>query len=312
MERIFIVDKDSTFKQNTRIEDLVNFELGAYGMAKHSQELEPLNLGTAYDWIQFYSGGSKQGSPTFDVVTDKWTKFIKVPYADPTYNTWRVEFTNDKVGRNDTFEVIVYVKDDESLSYPKYENFQVVSNGKTKEKLYLELAKQIEQSKYFDAAVDQGSLVITTVDDFHFPIHVGGKYYKEGGACSTCETSDIITTELVKWSKGSGSLAEVRELDRLYLPSRGDYSDDFDSRVPRPALYGDALTPVLKNSSKFTLYHLEYANKRSNGGDNGREGFEKRHLFTLAVHVENTTVGPLYEKVVKEVLGLNVQVSALQ
>lgn len=305
MERLFVVEAASAFKLNTKIENLVGFELAAYGMAKHSMELEPYNLNTVYDWIQFNSGASLQTSPLFDVVTDKWKSFIKVPYADPTYNTWRVKITEDAVSANDVFEVIVAVKDNESSAFPKYESFSVTSKGKSKEKLYAAFCSQLADSEYFDGAVDEGGLVITTVEKYHVPIVVGGRFHKADGKCTDCSTSEVITTELAKWSAGSGSAEEVRELDRKYLPSRGDYSDDYDGRIPRPTLYNGA-------STKFDLYHLEYANKRSNGGDNGREAFEKRHLLTVAIDVANTNAKGLFEKVVKEALGLTVQVSALQ
>ena len=186
MERLFVVEAASAFKLNTKIEDLQPFELAAYGMAKHSMELEPYNLGTVYDWIQFNSGSSLQTSPLFDVITDKWKSFIKVPYAEKTYNTWRVKITEDAVSAADVFEVIVAVKDNESSAFPKYESFSVTSNGKSKDKLYAALCSQLADSKYFDGAVDEGGLVITTVEDYHVPIVVGGRFHKADGKCTDC------------------------------------------------------------------------------------------------------------------------------
>lgn len=312
MERLFIVDNTSTFKQNTRIEDLKNHEIAAFGMALHSGVLEQYNLGTPYEFIQFYSGASRQDSGVISVNTDKWRTFRKVPYSEPIASTWRASFTNDKVGYKDEFEVKIAILDNENETYAKNESYSVFSHGRSKLELYKDLAKQISQSKYFDAGYDEAGVLITALSSVPHEISVGGRFNKNVSDCPTCESSEVIGTQVARYAAGSGSWQQVRELDRLYLASRGDLSDDWDMKAPRPSVYGDGFTDAQKENAKFDLFHLEYANPISAGGDQGRENFEMRHVFTVAIHKDNTDAQGLYTKVIKDALGLTLQVSPLQ
>ena len=313
MERIFVVEAGVPFAQNTKIKDLLPFQIGAYGMPKHGGHLEPFQLGTAYDWIEFRSGSSFQESPTFDVLTNKKRSFRKVRFVEKRKPVWRFKIPEFLASANDTFAVTLsVVNDKETMQYKQYEVYQAVKGSKSKKGVYQNLADQINESEHFEASVDELGLVVTTTDIVDWGIALGGEFIKEDNKCFECQTSQVEVEELVKWRAGSGNLEQIQLEDERLLPDAGDFGDYWDKRIPSKPIYGSHLTPAQRAAAKFDLYYLEGANFISNNGDNGREAFEQRHTLIVAFDVSNTTSQNLFVKVVEDGLGVKLYESPLQ
>lgn len=304
MTRLFIVGEGKPFAQNTKIEDLQPWQIGVYGMNRDTYKLEPFHIDAVYDFLTVYSGSSNNASPTFDVGTNKESRFTKVPYKAPVYNVWRWSVTKDVVAPNDVFELIIGTKDNLSSSYPRSEFFSVRAGKKTLKELYAEAAKEVCKSRYFEATADDLGVIITTKFNYHWPIEVGGKFVKSVDKCYVCNTAEVEGNELVGWAQGSGDPASLRWLDEKLLPERGALGDPWSKLDPQPALFNDDGT---FNDRKFDIYTLESGNFISNNGDNGREGFEQRHKLIVAFDTANVTAQQLYVKAIETGLNLKLR-----
>lgn len=301
MTRLFIVGKDRAFAQNTKIEDLLDNQIGVYGMNRDTYKFEPFHIDATYDFLQVANGSSEQLSPTFDVGTNKEVRFTKVPYKAPIYNVWRWSVIKDDLGPSDTLTLVIGVKDNLN---PRAEYFSVTAGGKSVNKIYEEMAKEVCKSNNFEAYADEAGVVVTTKLKFHYPIEVGGEFIKGFDKCYVCNTATVIGEELVSWNSGSGSPQQIAWWDEKYLPERGNYGDHWSRLDPRPNLFNEGGE---FNDRKYDIYTLEGANFISANGDPGREAFEKRHKLIVAFDNENETAQKLFVTAIETGLDLKLR-----
>lgn len=304
MTRLFIVGEGKPFAQNTKIEDLQPWQIGVYGMNRDTYKLEPFHIDAVYDFLTVYSGSSNNASPTFDVGTNKESRFTKVPYKEPVYNVWRWSVDQNGVAPNDIFDLVIGVKDNLSSSYPRSESYSVAAGKKTNKAIYEAMAKEVCKSRYFEATADEAGVVVTTKFNYHYPIEVGGKFIKGVDKCYVCNTGCVTGEELVGWVAGSGDPASLKWLDEKLIPERGVLGDHWSKLDPQPKLFNE---DGAFDNRKFDLYTLESGNFISNNGDNGREGFEQRHKLIVAFDTTNVTAQQLFVKAIETGLNLKLR-----
>lgn len=302
MRRLFVVPKDQAFAINTKIDFLAKGQIGVYGMNRDTNLFEPYHIDGVYDFLQVFQGGKSLGSPTFDVNTNKFTRFTKVDARSAVANVWRWTITKDTVGPNDTFTLVASVRDNIASPMDRYEPFSVSAGKKSKEQIYEAMAKEVCCSRYFEATADKAGVLITTKKDFHYPFVAGGQFVKAADECYVCNTGDVHAEEVVPWGFPSGTPEQIQALDEELVPETGVLVDFYDRMMPRPETF-KAADNVGKS---YNVYTLESANFNNDGGDNGREAFEIRHYLYVAFETSGTAEN-MFVKSIETGLGLTLQ-----